>query len=226
MGVKRIVLFGAPGAGKGTQAEWLCNAVDLAHLSTGDMLRSAVANKTEVGLKAKSFMEAGKLVPDDVVVGVVVDAIAQSAKSTPNGYALDGFPRTLPQAEALREMLAQRNENINLVVLINTPEELILERLTQRRSCPDPKCGAVYNLKSKPPKKAGVCDQCGKALVQRNDDRPETISTRLQAYRKETEPLAAYYKKAGVLVDIPGSGSVYEVAGRILEAVAKLGRHA
>ncbi|MCY3022586.1 MAG: adenylate kinase [Planctomycetota bacterium] len=223
MAAKRIVLFGAPGAGKGTQAQWLCDALDLAHLSTGDMLRAAVANKTGIGLKAKSFMEGGKLVPDDIVVGVVVEAIAHSAKTTPSGYALDGFPRTLPQAEALREMLAKRNENINLVVLINTPEQLILDRLTQRRSCSDPKCGAVYNLKSKPPRNEGVCDVCGNPVVQRTDDKPETIKTRLQAYRRETEPLVGYYKKACVLVDIPGDGSVYEVAGRILEAVAKLG---
>jgi len=224
MAVKRIVLFGAPGAGKGTQAQWLCDALDLAHLSTGDMLRAAVAAATPVGLQAKSYMEGGKLVPDDVVVGVVVEAIARAAKEMPHGYALDGFPRTLPQAEALREMLARRNENINLVILINTPDELVLERLTQRRSCSDPKCGTVYNLKSKPPKKDGVCDVCGKAVIQRNDDKPETIRVRQQQYRRDTEPLVAYYKKAGVLVDIPGGGSIYEVAGRILEAVSKLGR--
>jgi len=224
MAVKRIVLFGAPGAGKGTQAQWLCDALDLAHLSTGDMLRAAVAQATPVGLKAKSYMEGGKLVPDDVVVGVVVEAIAKAVKEMPNGYALDGFPRTLPQAEALREMLAQRNENINLVILINTADEVVLERLTQRRSCSDPKCGAVYNLKSKPPKKEGVCDVCGKAVIQRNDDKPETIRVRQQQYRRDTQPLVAYYKQAGVLVDLPGGGSIYEVAGRILEAVSKM-RH-
>jgi len=223
MAVKHIVLFGAPGAGKGTQAQWLCDALDLAHLSTGDMLRAAVANKTPVGLQAKSYMEGGKLVPDDVVVGVVVEAIAKAAQERPNGYALDGFPRTLPQAEALREMLAKRNEHINLVILINTPDEVVLERLAQRRSCADPKCGAVYNLKSKPPKKEGVCDVCGKPVIQRNDDKPETIKVRQQQYRRDTEPLAAYYRKAGVLVDIPGGGTVYEVAGRILEALSKIG---
>lgn len=223
MAVKRIVLFGAPGAGKGTQAQWLCDALELAHLSTGDMLRAAVAQATPVGVKAKSYMEAGKLVPDEIVVGVVVEAVAKSIREMPQGYVLDGFPRTLPQAEALRELLAQQNENINLVILINTPDELVLERLTQRRSCSDPRCGAVYNLKSKPPRKAGVCDACGKALVQRNDDKPETIKVRQQQYRRDTEPLVAYYQKAGVLVDIPGAGTVYEVAGRILEAVSKIG---
>ena len=223
MAVKRIVLFGAPGAGKGTQAQWLCDALDLAHLSTGDMLRAAVAAATPVGLQAKSYMAGGKLVPDDVVVGVVVEAIAKAAREMPQGYALDGFPRTLPQAEALRALLAQRKENINLVVLINTPDELVLERLTQRRSCADPKCGAVYNLKSKPPQKDGVCDVCGKAVLQRNDDKPETIRIRQQQYRRDTEPLVAYYKQAGVLVEIPGGGSIYEVAGRLLEAVSRIG---
>jgi len=141
----------------------------------------------------------------------------------PQGYALDGFPRTLPQAEALRALLAQRNENINQVILINTPDEVVLERLTQRRSCSNPQCGAVYNLKSKPPQKDGVCDVCGKAVLQRNDDKPETIRIRQQQYRRDTEPLVAYYKQAGVLVEIPGGGSIYEVAGRILEAVSKIG---
>jgi adenylate kinase len=224
MAAKHLVLFGAPGAGKGTQAQWLCDALDLSHLSTGDMLRAAVARKTPVGLKAKSYMEGGKLVPDEVVVGVVVEAIAKAAQETPNGYALDGFPRTLPQAEALREMLAQRNESINQVLLINTPDQLVLERLTQRRSCSDPKCGAVYNLKSKPPQKEGVCDVCGQPVIQRNDDQPETIKVRLAQYRRDTEPLVAYYKQAGVLAEIPGGGTIYEVAGRILEAVSKIGR--
>ncbi|MGD0090831.1 MAG: adenylate kinase [Planctomycetota bacterium] len=221
MAVKRIVLFGAPGAGKGTQAQWLCDALELTHLSTGDMLREAVLNKTQIGLRAKSYMEAGRLVQDDVVVGVVVEAIGKAIRATPNGYALDGFPRTLPQAEALREMLAKRNENINLVILINTPDEVILERLTQRRSCADPKCGAVYNLKSKPPQKEGICDVCGKAVIQRKDDKPETIQVRQQQYRRDTEPLVEYYKKAGLLVDIPGGGTMYEVAGRILEALSR-----
>jgi adenylate kinase len=224
MGAKRIILFGPPGAGKGTQAEWLCGALDIAHLSSGDMLRTAVANKTPVGVQAKSYMEAGKLVPDDVVIGVVIEAVERVRREGKAGYALDGFPRTLVQAEKLREALEKARDKIDAVLLINTPDAVVLERLTQRRSCPKQGCGAVYNLKSKQPKQDGVCDVCGTALIQRADDKPETIKTRQAQYWKDTQPLVEYYKRAGVLADLPGDGTVYEVAGRILEAVAKAGK--
>lgn len=224
MSEKRLILLGPPGAGKGTQAQWLCGALDLPHLATGDMLRSAVANSTPVGQIARPYMEKGKLVPDEVVVQVVIEAVEQAKKSSPGGYVLDGFPRTLRQAEALHKVLSKRREKIDRTILINTPDEVVRERLMQRRSCPDPLCGAVYNLKSKPPKSEGLCDNCGKALVVREDDRPETIRVRQQQYWHDTRPLIDYYERRGLLTEIAGQGSMHEVGGAILEAVSKLGR--
>ena len=224
MAEKRLVLLGPPGAGKGTQAQWLCGALDIPHLATGDMLRGAVANNTPVGQLARPFMEQGKLVPDDVVVGVVAEAIESAKQVSSNGYVLDGFPRTMRQADALQKVLGKRREKIDKVILINTPDEVVQERLMQRRSCPDPLCGAVYNLKSKPPKVEGVCDLCGKTLIMREDDRPETIRVRQQQYWHDTEPLIDYYARKGLLVEINGAGSLHEVAGAIMEALSKIGK--
>jgi len=224
MSEKRVIFLGPPGAGKGTQAQWLCDLLDIPHLATGDMLRSAVANSTPVGVLVRPYMQQGKLVPDDIVVNVVVEAMEECKKNSPGGYILDGFPRTLRQAEALQKVLAKRKEKIDRVILINTPDEVIQERLMQRRSCPDPLCGAVYNIKSKPPKEAGICDACGKALVIRDDDRPETIRVRQQQYWHDTMPLIDHYERRGLLVEIPGQGSMHEVAGAILENLSKIGK--
>ncbi|HLX60872.1 MAG TPA: adenylate kinase [Planctomycetota bacterium] len=216
---KRIVLLGPPGAGKGTQAQLLCDALNIPHLATGNLLREAVANGTPVGTTVKPYMEAGKLVPDEVVVDVLVEAIDAAKKNRPGGYVLDGFPRTLNQAEALKKVLNARGESIDLVILIDTPDSVIQERLSQRRSCPDPLCGAVYNLTSKPPKVAGVCDLCGKKLEIREDDKPETIKVRQAQYWKDTAPLVEFYARRNRLVKVPGSGDLDEVAAVILKEV-------
>jgi adenylate kinase len=224
MADKRIVLLGPPGAGKGTQAEILTKTLKIPQLSTGNLLRAAVANATPVGLQAKSYMDAGKLVPDEVVIKLLIDAIEQAKKTQPGGYVLDGFPRTLPQAEALRAELEKRSEGIDKVIQIDTPDELIVERLSQRRSCPDAACGAVYNLKTKLPRKDGVCDLCGKALITRKDDKPETIRVRQEQYWRDTQPLIEYYKNAGLLEAVKGDRSLEEVTQAILTIAKRIGK--
>jgi len=209
--MKRFILLGPPGTGKGTQAVALCQKLDLSHFATGDLLRAAIANQTDVGKAAKEFMDQGHLVPDQVVIDIISEAI-----KTPKagGFILDGFPRTLPQAEALQKVLSENNKLINKVIFLDTPDEVIVERLASRRSC---KCGAVYNLKSKPPKIADICDSCGLTLYIRGDDKPETIKVRQERYRQDTKPLIAYYTDAGLLIQISGDGSQEEITDLILK---------
>ena len=218
---KRIVLLGPPGAGKGTQAQLLCEELRIPHLATGNLLRAAVANRTPVGVTVQPYMEAGKLVPDEVVIAVLMEAIDSAKVNMPGGYVLDGFPRTLLQAETLKKVLNARGEEIDLVILIDTPDNVIEERLAERRSCPDPLCGAVYNLKTKPPKVAGVCDLCSKPLVIREDDRPTTIRVRQAQYWQDTAPLVDFYKNRGLLLQVSGSGTMHEVAEQILEEIER-----
>ncbi|MDD5438922.1 MAG: adenylate kinase [Candidatus Omnitrophica bacterium] len=203
----KIILLGPPGAGKGTQAEVLSRTYKMLHVSTGDMLRESVKNKTEAGLLAKSFMDKGELVPDNVVTAIVVSRISKpDAKA---GFMLDGFPRTVQQAVELEKQLESAKQKIDLVLYFNTAEKTAIERLTGRRVCT--KCGLNYHVKNKPPKKMNVCDSCGAGLIQRDDDKLETIKNRLNVYQKQTAPLLSFYKERSTLREVSGDLNVNEL---------------
>ena len=203
-----IVLLGPPGSGKGTQGEKLSDELGYIRLSTGDMLREAVRNQTELGKKAKEFMDAGALVPNDLIIGLMKEKIAQAE----GGVILDGFPRTVEQADALAEQL-----DVDLALNLDVDDEELISRLTKRRSCPQ--CNAVYHLVSKPPMKEGVCDKCGSELYQRDDDTEATVSNRLKVYRENTMPLIDYYADKGTLVTIKGIGTIDEIFAKVKETV-------
>ena len=204
-----LILLGAPGAGKGTQAEILCERLTIPTISTGNMIREAMKSGTEMGLKAKEYAENGKLVPDEVVIGIVDERLRQD--DCQNGFILDGFPRTIPQAEALDRM----GITIDRVVDINVPDEVITRRVSGRRACLD--CGSTYHIETKKPQVEGVCDRCGSTLVQRKDDLPETVQERLHVYHAQTEPLRDYYAAAGKLLVVDGQQGIQEIAEQTLE---------
>ena len=206
-----LIMFGAPGAGKGTQAEILCDRLNIPTISTGNMIREALNSGTEMGLKAKSYIEAGKLVPDEVVIGIVRDRLAQ--EDCKDGFILDGFPRTIPQAEALDRM----GLVIDRVVDISVPDEVIARRVSGRRVCPG--CGNSYHIETKKPQVEGVCDRCGTTLIQRKDDQPETVKERLRVYHEQTEPLREYYAKAGKLLVMDGQQGIQEIAEQTIAAL-------
>ena len=206
-----LILLGAPGAGKGTQAEVICKALNIPTISTGNMLRAAVKAGTEYGLKAKAAMDAGDLVSDDIVIGILKDRIKEP--DAQNGFILDGFPRTVPQAEALDAM----GVTIDKVIEIHVPDEKIQQRLGGRRVCLD--CGATYHVDYKPSKVEGVCDVCGKQLVIRKDDEPETVKSRLKTYHEQTAPLKDYYEAQGKLVTVEVQEEVADTSRLTLEAV-------
>ena len=206
-----MIFLGAPGAGKGTQAEVVCKELNIPAISTGNMLREAVKNSTEAGLKAKSFMDAGELVPDDVVIGILKDRIAQP--DAQNGFILDGFPRTVEQAEALDKM----GVNIDKVVEIAVSDEAITARMSGRRVCEG--CGNSYHIEYKPTKVEGICDACGAKVVQRIDDKPETVQARLKTYHEKTAPLKDYYAKRGKLVTVEGQNEIAETSRLTLAAI-------
>ena len=207
----KLILLGAPGAGKGTQAEIISKKLNIPTISTGNILREAIKNGTETGLKAKSFMDAGKLVPDDVIIGIVRERVARD--DCANGFILDGFPRTIPQAEALDKM----GVRIDRVLEIYVPDEKITARLSGRRVCL--KCGATYHTEYKKPKTEGVCDVCGEKLVQRKDDMPETVLDRLKTYHEQTEPLKGYYEKKGILRVVEGQEDVADTTALTFKAL-------
>lgn len=203
----KLVMLGAPGAGKGTQAIKIADKYNIPHISTGDIFRANIKGGTELGMKAKSYMDKGELVPDDVTIGMLLDRI--SAADCNNGYVLDGFPRTIPQAESLTKALADRNEKIDYALDINVPDENIVKRMSGRRACP--KCGSTYHVVYAAPKIANICDKCGTELVIRADDKPETVMERLNVYHKQTEPLISYYKNEGILREIDGTQELEKV---------------
>ncbi len=206
-----VILLGAPGAGKGTQAEIISAKLGIPTISTGNILREAVKNGTEVGLKAKAFMDAGKLVPDEVIVGIVKERVAQD--DCKNGFILDGMPRTIPQAEAL----VAQDVRIDKVISIEIVDEVIEKRMTGRRVCAA--CGASYHVEANPPKAEGVCDACGGELVVRKDDAPETVKNRLEVFHRETEPLKAFYENLGVLTEVEGNQPIEAATAAILAAL-------
>jgi adenylate kinase len=208
-----IILFGAPGAGKGTQSAMLVDKLGMVQISTGDLFRSAIKNSTELGLAAKSYMDRGDLVPDSIVIGMV-EEVLKGLKG--KSFILDGFPRTVAQAEALGKMLQVNSMSIGKAIFLEVPKEELLDRLTGRRVCQS--CGAVYHIHSKPPKEAGVCDQCSGQVVQRNDDKEDVIATRLKTYEENTLPLRGFYRDNGKYVEVSGNRE----AGQVFEAIRSL----
>jgi adenylate kinase len=213
----RLILLGPPGSGKGTQAKLLSQSLHLEHIGTGDLLRAAIRELTPVGLRAKSFVESGQLVPDEVVNDLV--AARFSRPDRPERFVLDGYPRTVAQAEAFDGMLRKAGLDLNAVVLLDVLDEEIVGRVGKRWSCPTSGCKATYHTESNPPKVAGICDDCGSALVQRADDRPETVRARLKVYHRDTIELVPYYSSRGLLHKVSGSGDIEHVYERILKVI-------
>ena len=213
----RAVLLGPPGAGKGTQAVRLVEKYEIPHISTGDICRKNIKEGTELGKKAQENMNAGALVPDELVVDLVKDRLQQD--DCKNGFLLDGFPRTIFQAEKLDEFLSESNLKMDIVINLKVEKEALIKRLTGRRVCKD--CGASYHIVNIPPKKEGVCDICGGELIQRKDDNIETVENRINVYEEQTAPLIGYYKEAGSLVDFDGEASLDEVFDAIVQAIGE-----
>ena len=209
----KIIMLGAPGAGKGTQAKKIAAKYGIPHISTGDIFRANIKNGTELGKKAKTYMDQGLLVPDELVVDLVVDRVSQD--DCTKGYVLDGFPRTIPQAEALDKALEAKGQKMDYAIDVDVPDENIVKRMGGRRACV--KCGATYHVVFAAPKTEGVCDTCGEDLVLRDDDKPETVQKRLGVYHEQTQPLIDYYKKQGILKEVDGSVDMEDVFKEILK---------
>ncbi|MFC1833167.1 adenylate kinase [Thermodesulfobacteriota bacterium] len=213
----RIVLLGGPGSGKGTQAKKLTEKYNIPQISTGDMFRAAVKQGTPMGTKAKEYMDKGELVPDDVVVGVVEERLTKPDLDA--GFMLDGFPRTLPQAEALDKILTAQSKPIDHAVLVDVPDGELMKRLTGRRTCKNSDCGKMFHIMFNKPKKEGICDSCGAELYQRADDSEATITERLKVYADQTSPLINYYGQKGVLQKIEGVGAIDDIFGAIVKVL-------
>lgn len=209
----KIIMLGAPGAGKGTQAKKIAAKYGIPHISTGDIFRTNIKNGTELGKKAKTYMDQGLLVPDELVVDLVVDRVNQD--DCKNGYVLDGFPRTIPQAEALTEALEKMGQKVDFAIDVNVPDENIVKRMGGRRACVT--CGATYHMVYAPTKKEGICDTCGGELILRDDDKPETVQKRLNVYHDQTQPLIDYYTSQGILRTVDGTVDIDDVFRAITE---------
>ena len=207
----KIIMLGAPGAGKGTQAKRIAEKYGVPHVSTGDIFRANIKNGTQLGMEAKKYMDQGLLVPDELTVRILLDRVAQD--DCKNGYVLDGFPRTIPQAEVLDEALTKLRDKIDYAIDVNVPDENIIRRMSGRRACLT--CGATYHIEHIPPKQEGICDKCGSELVLRDDDKPETVKNRLAVYHEQTQPLIDFYEKKGVLKTVDGTLPMEEVFAAI-----------
>ena len=210
----KIIMLGAPGAGKGTQAKKIAEKYSIPHISTGDIFRANIKNGTELGQKAKTYMDQGLLVPDELVVDLVVDRVNQD--DCVNGYVLDGFPRTIPQAEALTEALAKKGEAIDFAIDVDVPDEKIVTRMAGRRACV-----ATYHIAYAPTSKEGICDKCGGGLILRDDDKPETVLKRLGVYHEQTQPLIDYYTEAGILKEVDGTIDINDVFAEIVKILGE-----
>ena len=213
----KIIMLGAPGAGKGTQAKKIAEKYQIPHISTGDIFRANIKGGTELGMKAKTFMDQGMLVPDEITIGMLMDRIGQ--EDCINGYVLDGFPRTIPQAESLTKALAERGEKVDYAINVDVPDENIINRMSGRRACLG--CGATYHITFNPPVKEGICDTCGQELVLRDHDKPETVKKRLDVYHQQTQPLIDYYKNAEVLAEVDGTQPMDAVFQGIVEILGE-----
>ncbi len=212
----RLIFLGPPGSGKGTQAKIIASKIGANHISTGDILREAVAAGTDLGKKAKKYMNAGELVPDEILLGLVREVLSNDR--TADSFILDGFPRTIPQAEGLDKIFENLSIKLDWSIKLDVPDDAIIDRLTARYFCVN--CKADYNLKTKPPKKEGICDICGGKLIRRDDDKREVIENRLSVYHKQTEPIESYYRERGLLKEIPADKGFDEVTEEIVKAIS------
>lgn len=208
----KIIMLGAPGAGKGTQAKMIADKYGLPHVSTGDIFRANIKEGTELGKEAKKYMDAGQLVPDELTVKILLDRVAK--EDCKNGYVLDGFPRTIPQAEVLDKALTELGDKIDYAINVDVPDENIVKRMSGRRACVN--CGATYHIEHIPPKTEGICDRCGKELILRDDDKPETVLNRLKVYHDQTQPLIDFYTGKGVLKSVDGTVDMKDVFASIV----------
>lgn len=213
----KIIMLGAPGAGKGTQAKMIADKYQIPHVSTGDIFRANIKNGTELGMEAKKYMDAGQLVPDELTVKILLDRVAQ--EDCKNGYVLDGFPRTIPQAEVLENALKELGESIDFAINVDVPDENIINRMSGRRACVA--CGATYHIVHIPTKVEGICDRCGAELILRDDDKPETVKKRLDVYHAQTQPLIDFYTSREVLVSVDGTRDMMDVFADIVTVLNK-----